>query len=164
MSDEVADREIRQRVETALKQLSVLDSVLLHSDVNERTITHRLAVHLERHFDGWDVDCEYNRTGGDPERLAKLERRLEEVGCEEPLTRDTMGRTVYPDIIVHRRKTDEKLLLIEVRKGTIGVSDEFDRMKLEGHQNDPELRYRYACLIQVLVEDSHRDRFKVEFL
>ena len=67
MSNEAADKEIRQRVETALKQLSVLDSDLLHSDVNERTITHRLAVHLERHFDGWDVDCEYNRTGGDPE-------------------------------------------------------------------------------------------------
>ena len=36
---------------------------LLEKDLGERTLTHRLAVHLERHFPGWEVDCDYDRLG-----------------------------------------------------------------------------------------------------
>ena len=37
----------------------------------ERMLNHRLAVHVEKQFDGWDVDCDYNRLG---ERTLRLPR------------------------------------------------------------------------------------------
>jgi hypothetical protein len=116
--DSAQDREVRLRVETALRQLSVLDRHLLANDANERALRHRLAVQLEKHFDNWDVDCEYDIFEADPKRLAELERALTIAVMGKPLARDTFGLTVYPDIIVHHRKTDENLLALEIRKST----------------------------------------------
>lgn len=167
MSNGSDQLEVRRRVETALKQLSVLDSYLLEHDVNERTITHRFAIYLENHFDGWDVDCEYNRPAGGLKHLfSEVERRLAEVSGEEPLTRDTLGRTVYPDVIVHRRGTRENLLAIELTKSTNPVPEDFARSKLSGYKDHPDLRYRYACLVQLEVGGLADDRgpYRVEFI
>ena len=46
------------RVITALQELFAQDSFLFERDVGERALTHRLAVHVERQFPGWDVDCD----------------------------------------------------------------------------------------------------------
>lgn len=167
MANRSDELEVRQRVETALKQLSVLDSYLLENDLNERTITHRFAVYLENHFDGWDVDCEYNRFGDGPGSLfPEVERRLAEVSGDEPLTRDTIGRTIYPDVIVHRRGTRENLLAIEVRKSTNPVPDEVDRAKLSGYKDDPDFEYRYACLVHLEVSGlgEGKEPYRVEFV
>jgi hypothetical protein len=170
MSTDSDDLEVRRRVETALRQLSVLDSHLLQHDANERAITHRLAVYLANHFDGWEVDCEYDQLGDAPSRLfSELERQLAEVSGEEPLTRDTMGRTVYPDVIVHRRGTQENLLAIEVKKSTNPVPGDFDRTKLAGYKDDPDLRFRYACIVRLEVSrpgDSSygNEPYSVEFI
>ena len=34
---------------------------LLEKNLNERTITHKLANYFEKYFSNYDVDCEYNR-------------------------------------------------------------------------------------------------------
>ena len=59
------------KVITALQELFAHESVLFERDVGERALTHRLAVHVERQFSGWDVDCEYDRLG---ERMLRLPR------------------------------------------------------------------------------------------
>lgn len=167
MTNRSDELEVRRRVETALKQLSVLDSYLLQNDLNERAITHRFAVYLENHFDGWDVDCEYNRLGDGPGPLfSEVERRLAEVSGYEPLTRDTIGRTVYPDVIVHRRGTRENLLAIEVRKSTNPVPGDVDRAKLSGYKDDPDLDYRFACLVHLEVRGlgEGEEPYSVEFI
>ena len=61
---EISEAELR--VVRAVERLLREESDLLVRDLNERTITHRLAVQLGQEFKGWHVDCEYNRDGYDP--------------------------------------------------------------------------------------------------
>jgi hypothetical protein len=80
---------------------------LLEVGINERTLTHKLAELLQLRFKRWHVDCEYNRLGDAQKTLPP---------AESTDTSDTQGRTIYPDIIIHKRRTPENLLVIEVKK------------------------------------------------
>ena len=82
---------------------------LLVVDANERSLTHKLAEHLQAAFSDWNVDCEYNRLGNKVKRLPHP---------RPSTTDDTEGRTIFPDIIVHRRQMNENLLAVEVKKTT----------------------------------------------
>jgi hypothetical protein len=57
------------KVVTALAEFYEREIYLFEKDLGERTLTHRLAVHLEKQFPGWSVDCDYNRLG---ERTLRL--------------------------------------------------------------------------------------------
>ena len=57
---------VKKALKEALDQLLRADAELLNNDVNERSISHRLACYLEPLFPGWNVDCEYNRKHDDP--------------------------------------------------------------------------------------------------
>ena len=59
------------KVVAALEEFYARETHLLEKDLGERTLTHRLAVHLERQFAGWEVDCDYNRLGERTLRLPK---------------------------------------------------------------------------------------------
>lgn len=48
-------------IKCCLQKLRRLDKYLLDINVNERTITHKLAEYLGEHIPEFDVDCEYNR-------------------------------------------------------------------------------------------------------
>lgn len=112
--------DVERGVSRAIEKLRKHDMYLLARGVNERSITHHLAIYLQREFQGWDVDVEYNRDGHGPKRLF--------VSSDVP-SDDTNARTVYPDIIVHRRGTNnENLLVIEVKKND--GDHEFDERKL----------------------------------
>lgn len=161
--DSAQEREIRLRVETALRQLSVLDRHLLANDANERALRHRLAVQLEKHFDNWDVDCEYDIFEADPRRLAELERSLTIAVMGKPLARDTFGLSVFPDIIIHHRKTDENLLALEVRKSSSPVPDHVDRAKLAAWKSEP-VGFRYAALVRLDTGHTGGDPYSCEFL
>ena len=121
------------KVVTALKEFYGRETHLFEHDLGERTLTHRLAVHLERQFGGWDVDCDYNRLG---ERTLRLPKG------SIVSTDDGNGKSVYPDIVVHRRTVPENLLAIEVRKASNHQPPEHDRHKLQG-LTDPHLWFAY---------------------
>jgi hypothetical protein len=106
---------------------------LLEKDLGERTLTHRLAVHFESQFGEWDVDCDYNRLG---------ERRLRLPRGSIVSTDDDIGKSVYPDIVVHRRTVPENLLAVEVRKAANHQPPEHDRHKLRA-LTDPHLWFAY---------------------
>ena len=131
--------EIAQALNQALGALLARDAEILKADVNERTISHRLAGYLEPYFSGWNVDCEYNRNHDDPKRL-KIPRR-------KVPNDDTQARTVFPDIIVHKRGTDENLLVIEMKKTTSQETDDFDLHKLKAFRD--QLGYKYAVFVKV---------------
>jgi hypothetical protein len=108
--------DIESRVHRAIEELRKHDGHLLDVDASERSITHHLAVYLQQEFEGWKVDVEYNRDGHDIKRLRDLP--------------DVRSDKVYPDIIVHRRGTnDHNLLVVEVKKMDCGHDLE-DEMKL----------------------------------
>jgi hypothetical protein len=68
--DHAKDKEVARKIVSALEALLDSDAYLLKADANERSISHRLAVHLDNAFEGegWDIDCEYNRDGHDPKK------------------------------------------------------------------------------------------------
>jgi hypothetical protein len=53
--------EIKEKVKYCLLKLKRRDKYLLEKDLNERTITHKLATYLQEQFQELNVDCEYNR-------------------------------------------------------------------------------------------------------
>jgi hypothetical protein len=123
----------------SLDQLIRADADILINDINERTISHRLANYLESHFPGWNVDCEYNRDHEDPKRLDIQRRNIK--------SDDTQATTVYPDIIVHQRGTDNNLVVIEIKKTTSQEDDDYDKGKLGAFKT--QLGYQFAIFIKL---------------
>jgi hypothetical protein len=125
------------------------DRELLESNANERSITHRFAVYIEREIPlgtsgvSYDVDCEYNRSNKTPKRLTSFKRRIDSDNAD--------GVTVYPDIIVHKRGTSCNLIVIEAKRDSSesNCSDlpscNCDRCKLRAYKND--LGYSYAFFV-----------------
>jgi hypothetical protein len=121
------------KVVDALKEFYACETHLLEKDLGERTLTHRLAVHVEKHFPGWEVDCNYNRLG---ERTLRLPKGT------IISTDDVIGKSVYPDIVVHQRDIPNNLLAIEVRKASNHQPPEHDQHKLRA-LTDPHLWFAY---------------------
>ncbi len=98
------------KVAAALREFYAREAFLFEHDLGERTLTHRLAVHLERQFADFEVDCDFDRLGP---RTLKLPRG------SIVSTDDHLGKSVYPDIVVHQRSVPNNLLAIEVRRADI---------------------------------------------
>jgi hypothetical protein len=82
-------------------------------------------------FPDWHIDCEYNRQGLDPKKL----------GIGED------AKPVRPDVIIHRRDTDQNLVVIEVKKTTNKDPDKNDLQKLHGFVR--EYGYRHALFLRL---------------
>lgn len=127
--------DVQGLLEQALETFHAAEMHLLRTDASERSMTHRLALHLTPLFPDFDVDCEYNRDGFNVKRLALHERPVQDD--------DTEAVTVFPDIVVHRRgHNDANLLVIEVKKASSAVNADYDMLKLEAFKG--ELKYRHA--------------------
>jgi hypothetical protein len=121
------------KVVAALHEFYARETYLLEKDLGERALTHRLAVHVERQFPGWEVDCDYDRLG---------ERTLRLPHGTIVSTDDHLAKSVYPDIVVHQRAIPNNLLAIEVRKAANHQSVEHDQHKLRT-LTDPHLWFAY---------------------
>jgi hypothetical protein len=159
----VLDEQKEQRSETELIEVAVRRAVrkllakedfLIRNDLNERSITHWLAVHLQREFPAWQVGREYNRHHDDPKTLC-LPRR------DDLNSDDTHARTVFPDIIVHRRDKDDNLLVIEVKKSNNPEPPDFDKLKLNAFKR--ELGYRFAASIYFATEPC-AEPYRIEWI
>lgn len=132
--------EIKQRVIAAIGRLYRHDPGLLEVDVNERTITHKLAEYLQDEFPEWHVDCEYNRRGDQVKRLNLSNWHVS--------PEDTEAKTVFPDIIIHRRRTNANLVVIEVKKSS-GGEETKDLEKLQAFTGDPAYQYRFGLFLRM---------------
>src|ERR1700758_2673945 len=117
----------------ALREFYAHEAFLLDKDAGERALTHRLAVHVEKQFSGWEVDCEFDRLG---------DRTLRLPHGTIVSTDDHLGKSIYPDIVVHQREIPNNLLAIEVRKANNHQPIEHDEQKLHA-LNDPHLWFAY---------------------
>lgn len=137
----LADCEPGVHLRNALQKLLERDAYLLTVDANERSIAARLAMYLQAEYTDWHVDCEYNRDGIDPKRLAfsGLDSTIE----------DAEARTVFPDIVVHVRGTSNNYLVLELKKSSNTVERAFDLAKLSRYRR--QLNYSYAVFIELLV-------------
>lgn len=140
-------KEIDRLLDQALKSLCEHDLLLFESDASERAICHRLALYLQDVFPDFHVDCEYNRHHNEPDLRKRL--RSDDVlraSGRRPEIDDDDSVTVFPDIIVHRRNTNENLLVIEAKKTTSRIPDAYDNVKLEAYQT--EIGYRFGKFVQ----------------
>jgi hypothetical protein len=121
------------KVVTALREFYAHEGFLFDKDVGERAVTHRFAVYLEKQFSGWAVDCNYDRLG---------ERTLHLPHGTIISTDDHLGKSIYPDVVVHQREIPNNLLAIEVRNATNHTSLEHDQQKLKA-MTDPHVWFAY---------------------
>lgn len=137
--------EINRKVNVAIGVLFKNDAFLLENDVNERSDSHKLAEYLQKQFPDWDVDCEYNRMknqNNDEEYITKkLNLNIENIRSD-----DVYAKTVYPDIIIHKRGTEHNLLVIEIKRHSNNSSKEFDFIKLKAFTS--ELEYALGLYIE----------------
>jgi hypothetical protein len=129
----------------ALQEFYAQEAFLLEKDLGERALTHRLAVHLEKQYPGWQVDCDYNRLG---------ERTLRLPHGTIVSTDDALGKSIFPDIVVHQREIPNNLLAIEVRKASNHQPIEHDQQKLKA-MTDPHIWFAYG--IGVLLTLSRKN-------
>jgi hypothetical protein len=163
-------RKIVEAVENALQRLVKDDEYLLRRDVNERSLSHRFALYLQREVDTWDekwdVDCEYNRDIEAGEYYSKkLNLTNEELLYFHPSCEDENASTVFPDVIVHLRgksKTGQgNLLVVEMKKSTSGDDGTFDKSKKLPRYCD-QLGYRYAAF--VMLKTRGQSAYKLEWI
>lgn len=136
-------REIKDVLRIFLNE----EQFLISEDVNERSITHRLAVYFGdvELFKSWDIDCEYNRVGehqiDEPVIAKTLNLPIDNVSSD-----DTEAKTVFPDIIIHKRGVVEgNFIVIEVKK--FDRSIEFDKTKLTAYVK--QLKYQLGISIRL---------------
>lgn len=136
--------------DAALKTVYERDIDLIGLKANERAIAHRFAVYLESSFEGKDVDCEYNRYGGElgPQQLPGIEK------CKEGKEMDW----IIPDIIIHARKSrgKENLAVFEIKAGT--NLDDCDKLKLQG-MTSKNGQFKYDFGMGVEFYSDHCNRF-----
>ncbi|HUT71930.1 MAG TPA: hypothetical protein VMW89_14775 [Desulfatiglandales bacterium] len=134
-----ADR-IDELVTSSIKQLCYKDRHLLKHDLNECSINHRLACHLQNHFPDWDVDCEYNKNA---DKIKELDLPKDKVDWN-----DTEAKSVFPDVIVHKRGGEgPNLLVIEVKKSTNKLDRKYDYNKLKAYGDT--LKYSCALFLEI---------------
>ena len=130
-------KEIRAGILSALFELYKRDKQILSINANERSITHRFAISIEKECPGWDVDCEYNRDGKD-------------------VKRGNSNCLVLPDIIVHKRgRKGPNLIVIEAKKDSYSDLKKYqdkDKHKIEDHIQ--KYRYSFGLFIIFNVENS----------
>jgi hypothetical protein len=129
--------EITTLVEASIDQLIAEQRELLAVNVTERNLSHHLANYIAQRLppnDGLSVDVEYNRHGANPKRLLLPQRQA--------LDRELRAATVFPDIIIHRRNSDEcNLLVLEMKKPNEELG--YDDLKLR--QFRKELGYLHTA-------------------
>jgi hypothetical protein len=133
--------EIIRRVKLAIARYR-REARPLQWDAAERSFVHRLAVHMEKLFRGWNVDCEYNKDGD----FTKLLMGIKECKKQKKTNK------VFPDIIVHKRNTRRRaanLLVVEVKNKS--DRDVCDNRKLELFTSASR-RYRYQLGLYINID------------
>jgi hypothetical protein len=130
------------------------EKFILTKHLNERTITHKLAEYLKIAFNGYDVDCEYNRMQSQKINEEYITKRLN-FRIEELRSDNEQGSPVFPDIIVHKRGVDtDNYIIIEVKKKEFAFQTnkdgvtyrEMDFRKLKAYVS--QLGYEYGIYLE----------------
>lgn len=96
---------IKEKINQIIDDFYEKDKELLeyqnqYNIISERCISFRLGIYFQKKFSKYNVDCEYNR---DMDNVKTIDEKK-----------------VYPDIIVHNRKTFNNLIWVEIKKKMLG--------------------------------------------
>lgn len=130
----MSEEDIAIKINSAKTKFLNKELFLLSVNINERTLTHKFAEYLQQEMDilndNWNVDCEYNRSY---DEVKKINPRLVDMYVDENISAlDTEIKSIFPDIIIHKRNSDTNLLIIEAKKSQASKSSiDKDRIKLQ---------------------------------
>ncbi|MEY8869022.1 hypothetical protein AB9K24_05910 [Meridianimaribacter flavus] len=140
---------VHSLIQKSVNDLYKYDSYILsnHYNINERSVTHRLAIYLEKQFSdyGYHVDIEYNRMRKDYDNKDELGNLM-----GKKLNWEDTGEGssyVYPDIIVHKRDTDDNLIEIEVKMAWKNYKKQFDYDKINRYMT--QLGYQFGVYVEL---------------
>jgi len=143
--------ELENIINCCLQKLRRLDRYLLDEEVNERTITHKLAEYLQQHIPEFNVDCEYNRF--EQRDIDDIIKRLE-LPTDNNNWDDTKLSPVIPDIIIHERgPLGINILVIEVKKSSSSISETLDIKKLIAFTTEP-LNYEFGLFLKIDLDNE----------
>ena len=140
------EKEMFEKVKLAFAKFFENNATLLDINANERSFTHKLAEYLQEAFSNMDVDCEYNRHGDSVKKAMKIPAYEH----EKIKPYDLEAKTVYPDIVIHKRMTDDhNLLVVEVKKANSAQStNKNDEEKLEAFTGN-DYRYQVGLYVEI---------------
>lgn len=151
--------EIEQILNESIDELFQKDSQIIFKDYNlhERSISHRLAMYIENHFQESDyvVDVEYNRMRdryGNDVIGNLIGKNLDFEAYGKPAS------SVYPDIIIHQRDTKNNLVEIEIKMQWKNDKKVFDYIKINEYLN--QLEYKFGVYIEL---SDVRENCKIQF-
>jgi hypothetical protein len=143
------ENELKKILESAISSFKTQDIDLLCVRSSERSMCHKLAEHLQRGLPQWHVDCEYNREKFHPKRIK--------------LPRGDKERSVYPDIVVHKRGTNQNILIIEAKcSDSTPTQIDHDVEKLKTYIET--FCYLHAALVTFVIEGKFDVNFEFVYL
>lgn len=143
--------DVERLLELARERFLVRDASLLDINVNERSLTHKFAEYIQSIVgDNWNVDCEYNRFGTEPKIIHEIQNIIN--GESAPID-DLTAKTVFPDIIIHKRGPEgPNRVVIEAKKNATQDDRKKDMRKLHAIME----MYNYA--FTVFIDFKTRDK------
>ncbi len=167
------DQQIIEHINNALMSLFERDDWLIKQDLSEQSISHKLAEYLQPLFPDYNVDCEYNGNIDRPngrKKISLVKQHLRDKGLlreveENDLEKELTERATFPDIIIHKRGTNEfNLCIIEVKKNTSSVSSKYDYLKLEAYTTEligNDLKYQLGIFISLIIDRNNPSHEKL---
>jgi len=104
---------LQRLIDEVISRIIVNDCILIKKG-QEWALSNKLGMYLFSCFPGWDVDCEYNRTG-----------------FEDELKRNSDNKYKRPDIVIHKRGYSERennLLWVEVKVDNADTICDIDKL------------------------------------
>lgn len=153
-------KQIEIKINKAIDILFQEDGSILSKEynLNERAITHRLAMYLEPLFckKNYNVDVEYNR-------MRDEYHQLDDVGniIGKRINFEMSGegsRYVYPDIIIHKRDSNNNLIVIEVKMAWNNRKRNLDYKKLNEYVE--QIGYKFGIYLEL---DEIREKCFMKF-
>jgi hypothetical protein len=130
--------EVRMRFESGILSFLNNEAKLFAGLLGERNMCGHLALHLNKTFDPWKADFEYDAFGDERKRSPIPSRKK---------SNNPRGHLVTPDIIVHNPLHPfENLLAIEAKPEDDKRGTAKDREKLRAYQGPP-LSYPYVAVL-----------------
>lgn len=156
------DREIKTKVQSCIQKLKENELEIILNDICERTIAHKLAEYLQQVFTEYNVDCEYNRNAEKgsckPKYIDIIKHGYDEAfqkakDNDEELKAFLYQVTSFPDIIIHKRLTNDfNLLIIEVKKSNNNSNWEIDEKKIEAFTREKDTEgYGYQLGLHLII-------------
>lgn len=172
----------KNKVIESVNQFLERDVGLLDLEAHEQAISHRIAVYLEYYIDEFHVDCEYNKNMENPKKIVFTEfpSSLENNCCEggddksqcqllkeyfeshhdhtDEITEKI--KKLRPDIIVHRRRSNDKNeIIIEIKK-TKDCNFDKEKLKLMTAQGGS---YKYKLGVFIRFEKGTENNWMAKY-